>query len=129
MKSPSGGVCSSLLHFRCLQIRRRRIRFDPVSPRWPKVISTEARADFERARAAQPSNPQVWLALTEVYAMQKDNAQRKAAAQRAVELAHAANGWESSASVRDYLGKVHPGERRVSVADPRRSRGRAAGSV
>jgi tetratricopeptide (TPR) repeat protein len=68
---------------------------------------TEARSDLEQARTTQPSNPQVWLALTEVYAMQKDEAQRESAAQRAIELAHAANGWESSASVRNYLGKVY----------------------
>jgi tetratricopeptide (TPR) repeat protein len=67
----------------------------------------EARTDFEHLRGSQPSNPQVWLALTEVYAMQKDENQRKQAAQRAVELAHGATGWESSASVRNYLGKVY----------------------
>jgi tetratricopeptide (TPR) repeat protein len=67
----------------------------------------EARSDFEQVRAAEPSNPQVWLALTEVYAMQKDETQRKAAALHAIELAHAASGWESSAPVRNYLGKVH----------------------
>jgi len=67
----------------------------------------EARGDFEQVRAAQPSNPQVWLALTEIYAMQKDEVPRKTAAQHAVDLAHAANGWESSAPVRNYLGKVY----------------------
>jgi tetratricopeptide (TPR) repeat protein len=67
----------------------------------------EARADLENVRTAQPRNPRVWLALTEVYAMQNDEPRRKAAALRAVELAHAASGWETSASVRNYLGKVY----------------------
>ena len=68
---------------------------------------TEARSDFEQARTAQSSNPQAWRAFTKVCAIQKDEAHRKEAARRAIELAHAANGWESSASVRNYLGKVY----------------------
>jgi tetratricopeptide (TPR) repeat protein len=68
---------------------------------------SEARADLEKVRDAEPSNPQVWLALTEVYSMQKEEEPRKAAALRAVALAHARSGWESSAAVRDYLGKVY----------------------
>ena len=67
----------------------------------------EARADFEKLRELEPRNPRVWLALTEVYAMQKDSTQRRAAALRAAELAHAKTGWESSAAIRNYLGKVY----------------------
>jgi tetratricopeptide (TPR) repeat protein len=67
----------------------------------------EARADFEKVRDAEPANPQVWLALTEVYAMQKEVTLRGAAAERSVALAHAKNGWESSSVVRNFLGKVY----------------------
>jgi tetratricopeptide (TPR) repeat protein len=67
----------------------------------------EARADVEKVRDAEPANPQVWLALTEVYAMQKEVTLRGAAAERSVALAHAKNGWESSSVVRNFLGKVY----------------------
>ncbi len=65
-----------------------------------------ARADLEDATRQSPADPQVCLALTELYARTKEEILRNSSAVRCLALAHAAAGWESQAVIRDYIGKL-----------------------
>jgi tetratricopeptide (TPR) repeat protein len=67
----------------------------------------EARTDLESASQSAPTNPQVCLLLTQLYARLKEEKLRGASANRCIALAHHATDWETKATVRDYLAKVY----------------------
>ena len=66
-----------------------------------------ARVSLKAAKADAPNNPQVCLALTQLFARTKQVRSRDVSARRCVSLAHAVNAWEASGTVRSYLGKVY----------------------
>ncbi len=67
----------------------------------------EARSALESASQSAPSNPQVCLALTQLYARIKEEKPRIASSDRCVALAHRSPGWETKSTVRNYLGKLY----------------------
>ncbi len=67
----------------------------------------EAKATLENAAQESPANPQVCLALTQLYSRTNDASHRDEHARHCVELAQASDRWSERANIRDYLGKIY----------------------
>ncbi len=67
----------------------------------------EARADLETAGHQAPSNPQVCLALTQLYARSREEKLRSESAMRCVALAHTVPDWPAQGAIHNYLGKIY----------------------
>ena len=68
---------------------------------------SEARASLESAIHQSPANPQVCLALTQLYARSRDEKLRTDSAAHCVQLAHTVPDWESQGAIHNYLGKIY----------------------
>ena len=67
----------------------------------------DARISLESASREAPTNPQVCLALTQLYARSREEKLRNLTAAHCVELAHSVPDWLAQGAIHDYLGKVY----------------------
>ena len=67
----------------------------------------QARVDLEAASRLTPSDPKVCLVLTQIYARSGEEKLRGDSAAHCVDLAHRKEGWQTRASIHNYLGKVY----------------------
>lgn len=82
---------------------------DPFSSGLQSMASgnlAQARHELEAASNQSPENPQICLALLELYSRIHEDSLRRDTSAHCRELAHRQNDWKERASIRNYLGKV-----------------------